>query len=220
MFQAFANIFKIPELRRRVLFTLGLLAIYRIGFVIPLVGVDQSALKDAAEKASQDSTGFGRILEYASIFSGGSLQQSTIFGLGIMPYITASIIFQLLATVWKPLQELKKEGTSGQTKINEWTRYATVALCFIQGVMWLSYLRQSGLVQPSFLSGGGMITFYAAGIAGLTAGSLFLMWLGEPPWIARVWSHAKMLDGKIISELANTIGMTPAWFRRSGRYWR
>jgi preprotein translocase subunit SecY len=179
MFQAFANIFKIPELRRRVLFTLGLLAIYRIGFVIPLVGVDQSALKDAAEKASQDSTGFGRILEYASIFSGGSLQQSTIFGLGIMPYITASIIFQLLATVWKPLQELKKEGTSGQTKINEWTRYATVALCFIQGVMWLSYLRQSGLVQPTFLSGGGMITFYAAGVAGLTAGSLFLMWLGE-----------------------------------------
>jgi len=116
MFQAFANIFKIPELRRRVLFTLGLLAIYRIGFVIPLVGVDQSALKDAAEKASQDSTGFGRILEYASIFSGGSLQQSTIFGLGIMPYITASIIFQLLATVWKPLQELKKEGTSARPR--------------------------------------------------------------------------------------------------------
>jgi len=179
MFQAFANIFKIPELRRRVLFTLGLLAIYRIGFVIPLVGVDQSALKDAAEKASQDSSGFGRILEYASIFSGGSLQQSTIFGLGIMPYITASIIFQLLSTVWKPLQELKKDGTSGQTKINEWTRYATVGLCFIQGLMWLSYLRQSNLVQPDFLSGGQMITFYAAGIAGLTAGSLFLMWLGE-----------------------------------------
>jgi len=179
MFQAFANIFKIPELRRRVLFTLGLLAIYRIGFVIPLVGVDQSALKAAAEKASQGGTGFGRILEYASIFSGGSLQQSTIFGLGIMPYITASIIFQLLSTVWKPLQELKKDGTSGQTKVNEWTRYATVALCFIQGVMWLSYLRQSNLVQPNFLSGPGMITFYAAGIAGLTAGSLFLMWLGE-----------------------------------------
>ena len=179
MFQAFANIFKIPELRRRVLFTLGMLAIYRIGFVIPLVGVDQSALKEAADKASQGASGFGRILEYASIFSGGSLQQSTIFGLGIMPYITASIIFQLLSTVWKPLQDLKKDGTSGQTKINEYTRYATVALCFVQGIMWLSYLRQSGLVQPDFLSGGRMITFYAAGVAGLTAGSLFLMWLGE-----------------------------------------
>ena len=179
MFQAFANIFRIHELRRRVFFTLGLLAIYRIGFVIPLVGVDQTALKEAAEKASQGGSGFGRILEYASIFSGGSLQQSTIFGLGIMPYITASIIFQLLTTVWKPLQELKKDGTSGQTKINEYTRYAAVGLCLVQGVMWLSYLRQSGLVQPNFLVGGGMITFYAAGVAGLTAGSLFLMWLGE-----------------------------------------
>ena len=180
MLQAFANIFKIPELRRRVLFTLGMLAIYRIGFVIPLVGVDQTALREAASKATEgDARGFGRVLEYASIFSGGSLSQSTIFGLGIMPYITASIIFQLLATVWQPLKDLKKEGSSGQTKINEWTRYATVGLCFLQGVMWLSYLRQQGLVQPNFLSGGGMVVFYAAGVAGLTAGSLFLMWLGE-----------------------------------------
>ena len=179
MFQAFANIFKIPELRRRVFFTLGLLAIYRVGFAIPLIGVDQSALKEAAEKASEGGSGFGRILEYASIFSGGSLQQSTIFGLGIMPYITASIIFQLLTTVWKPLQDLKKDGTSGQTKINEYTRYATVGLCIIQGIMWLSYLRQSGLVQPDFLVSGKMVTFYTAGVVGLTAGSLFLMWLGE-----------------------------------------
>lgn len=179
MLNAFANIFKIPELRRRVFFTLGLLAIYRIGFVIPLIGVDQSALKQAAEKASQGGSGFGRILDYASIFSGGSLQQSTIFGLGIMPYITASIIFQLLGTVWKPLQELKKDGTSGQTKLNEYTRYACVALCFMQGMMWLGYLRQSNLVQSGFQSGGNLVVFYTAGIAGLTAGSLFLMWLGE-----------------------------------------
>jgi preprotein translocase subunit SecY len=179
MLQAFANIFKIPDLRRRVFFTLGMLAIYRVGFVIPLVGVDQLQLKEAAEKASEGSSGFGRILEYASIFSGGSLQQSTIFGLGIMPYITASIIFQLLTTVYKPLQDLKKDGVSGQTKINEYTRYAAVGLCFLQGLMWLSYLRSQGLVQANFLTGGGMIVFYAAGIAGLTAGSLFLMWLGE-----------------------------------------
>ena len=179
MLQAFANIFKIPDLRRRVFFTLGMLAIYRVGFVIPLVGVDQLQLKEAAEKASEGASGFGRILEYASIFSGGSLQQSTIFGLGIMPYITASIIFQLLTTVYKPLQDLKKDGTSGQTKINEYTRYAAVGLCFLQGMMWLSYLRSQGLVQANFLTGGGMVVFYAAGIAGLTAGSLFLMWLGE-----------------------------------------
>ncbi|MDI9402958.1 MAG: preprotein translocase subunit SecY [Limnohabitans sp.] len=182
MLQAFANIFKIPELRRRVFFTLGMIAIYRIGFVIPLVGVDQTALKELAKKATSegDIGGFGRIVEYASIFSGGSLQQSTIFGLGIMPYITASIIFQLLTTVWKPLQDLKKDGISGQTKINEYTRYTTVALCFIQGAMWLGYLRSQGLIAPGIESApGGLIVFYAAGIAGLTAGSLFLMWLGE-----------------------------------------
>ncbi len=180
MLQAFANIFKIPDLRRRVFFTLGMLAIYRIGFVIPLLGVDQTALREAAERASEGgASGFGRIMEYASIFSGGSLQQSTIFGLGIMPYITASIIFQLLATVWKPLQELKKEGQSGQTKINEWTRYATVALCLVQGFMWLAYLNRENLVQANFTEQGGQFVFYTAGILGLTAGSLFLMWLGE-----------------------------------------
>jgi preprotein translocase subunit SecY len=180
MLQAFANIFKIPDLRRRVFFTLGMLAIYRIGFVIPLLGVDQTALRDAAERASEGgASGFGRIMEYASIFSGGSLQQSTIFGLGIMPYITASIIFQLLATVWKPLQDLKKEGQSGQTKINEWTRYATVALCLVQGFMWLAYLNREGLVQANFTDQGGQFIFFTAGVVGLTAGSLFLMWLGE-----------------------------------------
>ena len=87
MIQAAANIFRIPDLRNRVLFTLGMLVIYRIGFWIPLVGVDQTQLAEAARKASDGESGFGRIMQFASIFSGGSLQQSTIFGLGIMPYI-------------------------------------------------------------------------------------------------------------------------------------
>src|SRR5215470_15618951 len=124
MFQAFANIFRIPDLRSRVLFTLGLLAIYRVGYWIPLPGVDQTALAKQAEKATQDVSGFSALLKYASIFSGGSLSHSTLFGLGIMPYITASIVFQLLQSVYPPLQELKKEGASGQQKIAEWTRYA------------------------------------------------------------------------------------------------
>ena len=181
MIQAFANIFRIPDLRRRVFFTLGMLAIYRIGFWIPLLGVDQQQLAQAAQKATQGETsGFGRILEYASIFSGGSLQQSTIFGLGIMPYITAGIIFQLLTTVLPAFQELRKEGASGQQKIMEWTRYATVGLCIMQGYMWLQYLVSSNLVQPQYLnSTAGMFNFYLAGIVALTAGSLFLMWLGE-----------------------------------------
>ena len=133
MLQAFANIFRIRDLRNKVFFTLGVLVIYRIGFWIPLLGVDQTELAKAASRASVDQSGFGRLLEYASIFSGGSLQQSTIFGLGIMPYITASIIFQLLQAVVPSLQELKKDGMSGQQKIMEWTRYATVGLCLLQG---------------------------------------------------------------------------------------
>ena len=147
MFQAFANIFRIPDLRNRVLFTLGVLAIYRIGFWIPVVGVDQSALVENAKTAAQSATGFGRLLQFASIFSGGSLGQSTIFGLGIMPYITASIILQLVQTVYPPLQELKKDGISGQQKIQEWTRYLAVGLCVVQGYIWLNYLRGTNLVD-------------------------------------------------------------------------
>ena len=179
MFQAVLNIFKIPELRNRVLFSLAMLVIYRLGFWIPLPAVDQSELIKAAQKASQNATGFGRIMDYASIFSGGSFSQSTIFGLGIMPYITASIIFQLLQTAIPRLQEMKKEGASGQQKINEWTRYATVAMCLIQGVMWLKYLIGSNLVQPEFLTKVGIVVFYLSGLTALTAGSIFLMWLGE-----------------------------------------
>ncbi len=179
MLQAFANIFRVPDLRNRVLFTLGILIVYRLGFWIPIVGVDQGELARSAAKAAEAGTGFGRLVQYASIFSGGSLSQSTIFGLGIMPYITAGIIFQLLQTVIPSLQEMKKEGASGQQKLMEWTRYATVALCFIQGGMWLNSMRAQALVQPAFLEGNGLILFFAAGIAALTAGSIFLMWLGE-----------------------------------------
>ena len=179
MLQALINIFKIPELRNRVLFSLGMLAIYRIGFWIPLPAVNQDAMIRAAEKAAENQSGFGKFLQYASIFSGGDFSQSTIFGLGIMPYITASIIFQLLQTAVPRLQELKKEGASGQQKITEWTRYATIAMCVIQSIMWLKYLLTAGLVKPEFTTPGNIVVFYLAGIVGLTAGSVFLMWLGE-----------------------------------------
>lgn len=180
MLQAVINIFRIPELRNRVFFTLGVLVVYRIGFWIPIPGVDQTSMAEAAAAAAEEDTGgFGRFLEYASIFSGGSFSQSTIFGLGIMPYITAAIIFQLLQTAIPRLQELKKEGASGQAKITEWTRYATVAMCVIQAFMWLQFLVNSGLVRPEFLSPGALAVFFLAGVTGLTAGSIFLMWLGE-----------------------------------------
>jgi len=172
MFRTFINIFKIPELRNKVLFTLGLLAIYRIGFYVPVPGVDQKAM------ASQMQGGgpLGQLAEYFQIFTGGNLQQSTIFGLGIMPYISASIIFQLLITVVPALEKLQKEGESGRRKINEYTRYATVGLCLIQAMIWMRYLNGSNLIYPSFQ---GSFLYLLMGLLALTTGTIFLMWLGE-----------------------------------------
>jgi preprotein translocase subunit SecY len=181
MIKAVINIFKIPELRNRVLFTLGMLVVYRLGFWIPLPGVDQNAIAEAAKSATEGGSGFGKIIQYAAIFTGGSFSQSTIFGLGIMPYITAAIIFQLLQTAVPRLQELKKEGASGQQKITEWTRYATIGMCFVQSTMWLKFMASSSppMVEPAFLAPGNILLYYLAGFTGLTAGSMFLMWLGE-----------------------------------------
>ncbi|MHC4949084.1 MAG: preprotein translocase subunit SecY [Planctomycetota bacterium] len=208
MLQAFINIFRIPELRNRVLFTLGILVVYRVGFWIPLPGIDQTALAEAARQASEQATGFGKVLQYAAIFSGGSFSQSTIFGLGIMPYITAAIIFQLLQTAVPRLQELKKEGAGGQAKITEWTRYATVGMCFIQAVMWLKFLAGSSppLVNPEFLSPGNIVLFYLAGITGLTGGSIFLMWLGEQIDKYGIGNGVSLiLTAGIISQMPNAV---------------
>ena len=179
MLKAFFNIWRIRELRNKLLFTLGMLAIYRIGFFIPLPGVDQSALAEWAKNAEGGSV--GNLIAYVSIFTGGSFQQSTIFGLGIMPYISAAIIFQLMGTVSEKLKALQKEGPAGQQKIQEYTRYATVGLCLVQSTFWLKFLTsgQDPLVYAEFLTGGYSILFWACGILGLTAGTVFLMWLGE-----------------------------------------
>src|SRR5215216_558237 len=156
MFKTLLNVFRIPELRNKVLFTLFMLAVYRIGYHVPLPGVDQMGFKALADRTQkQDDSAAARLANYVSLFSGGNLSQSTIFGLGIMPYISASIIFQLLTTVMPALEKLQKEGETGRRKIQEWTRYATVPLCVIQAIFWLM------------------------GIFGLTAGCVFLMWLGE-----------------------------------------
>jgi preprotein translocase subunit SecY len=180
MFKTLINVFRVPELRNKVLFTLMMLAIYRIGFHIPIPGVDQDKFKEMAERQSHggDTSAASRLANYVSIFSGGSLSQSTIFGLGVMPYISASIIFQLLATVVPTLEKLQKEGQTGQRKIQEWTRYATVPLCVIQGAFWLTYMHNTRpmLVQSHLANS---FTFWFMGLTGLTAGSIFLMWLGE-----------------------------------------
>src|SRR5436305_9046793 len=175
MFKTLANIFRVPELRNKVLFTLFMLAIYRIGFHVPIPGANQEAFRQMAEKQS-DQGAMGRISSYLSIFSGGSLSQSTVFGLGVMPYISASIIFQLLATVVPSLEKLQKEGETGRKKIQEWTRYATVPLCIIQAAFWLRYMHSTKppLVMANFEN---TFTFWAIGLTCLTAGSIFLMWL-------------------------------------------
>src|SRR5437867_4249448 len=183
MFTTLANIFRIPELRNKVLFTIFMLMIYRIGYHVPIPGVDQSnfeALQQKQQQPSGEDTAAGRLAQYVSLFSGGNLSQSTIFGLGVMPYISASIIFQLLGTVVPSLEKMQKEGEQGRKKIQEWTRYATIPLCVIQAMFWLTYMHNTNppLVQKAFLVNHETM-FWLTGIISLTSGSIFLMWLGE-----------------------------------------
>jgi preprotein translocase subunit SecY len=165
-------------LRNKILFTLGLLIVYRLGFAVPLPGVDQTAMAEAIERQGQGG-GFNQLAAAFSLFTGGDLQQSTIFGLGIMPYISASIIFQLLVTVVPALEKLKREGESGRRKITEYTRYATVGLCLIQSVFWVNYMKSRGYVYADFTEGFGNVAFWLTGVMALTTGTIFLMWLGE-----------------------------------------
>src|ERR1700760_1756915 len=126
MLEKFSNIFRIPDLRNRLLFTLAMLAVYRLGAHIPTPGVDTKALESFFDSQS------GSALGLVDLFTGGSLRRLTIFALGIMPYITASIIFQLLTVIYEPLAKLQKEGEVGRRKITQWTRYVTVLLAIVQ----------------------------------------------------------------------------------------
>ena len=179
MWEKIRVVFTIPELRVKILLTLGLLAIYRIGWQIPLPIVDQAAMQRVF--SAEEGGGLGQLMSQVAIFSASQLSQATIFGLGIMPYISASIIFQLLATVWKPLEQLQKEGETGRKKINEYTRYATIVLCLFQSWFYVFVLVQNGLVREQFLTAGRTISLSWALVAVLTmtAGTAFLMWLGE-----------------------------------------
>lgn len=161
---------KIPELRRRILFTLGLLAIYRVGCHIPVPGINTSTLARFFE--SNQNTLFGML----NMFSGKALENASIFALGIMPYISASIIFQLLTAVWPYLHQLSKEGEMGRRKINQYTRYATVVLAMFQG-FGISSALLSAEEQNFVLIGG--IQFKILAVITLAAGTSFIMWLGE-----------------------------------------
>src|SRR5512135_2338442 len=125
-FSGFANIGKVPELRRRLLFTLVMLGVYRVGVFVTIPGVDRNVMQAVVSKQS------GGLLGFFNMFSGGALSNLSIFALGIMPYVSASIVLQLLTMVWKPLDELRKEGEQGTRKINQYTRYGTIMLSLFQ----------------------------------------------------------------------------------------
>jgi preprotein translocase subunit SecY len=162
-----ANIAKLPELRKRILFTIALIGVYRIGIFVPTPGVNADAL--------QKIIGGGTIFEIFNMFSGGALDQFSIFALGIMPYISASIILQLLTVVVPTLERLKKEGEQGHRKITQYTRYGTVLLAVIQGFGISIGLEKQGVLLP----GTGGPAFYLTTVTTLAAGTCFLMWLGE-----------------------------------------
>jgi preprotein translocase subunit SecY len=173
MISGFGNIFRIPELKRRILFTLGLLVVYRIGVQIPVPGVDSSAL------ASIFAAAKGTLLGLVDMFSGGALERLSVFALGIMPYISSSIILQLVTVVIPHLEQLKKEGEQGRKKITQYTRYGTVVLSIIQGfgiAVGLETMTAPGgatvVLHPGW-------SFRLMTVITLTAGTAFIMWLGE-----------------------------------------
>ncbi|MFV2065351.1 MAG: preprotein translocase subunit SecY [Pirellulales bacterium] len=178
MLEKLRVVFTIPELRQKILLTLLFLAIYRVGWQIPLPIVDQ----DAMNQFSSEGGGLASLFGTVALISASNLTQATIFGLGIMPYISASIIFQLLGSVWAPLEQLQKEGESGRKKINEYTRYATVLLCLGQSWFYVkSFVVGMKMVDPAFLNADGSLGFgwQLVAVLTMTAGTVFLMWLGE-----------------------------------------
>ena len=171
-FQALANMFRIPELRRRVLFTLALLAVYRIGAHIPTPGINTDLLQQLFEQ------GRGSVLGIIDLFSGGNFRRLTVFALGIMPYITASIILQLMTVVWPYLERLQKEGELGRRKITQYTRYLTVVLSAFQSFsIAITLQRQSGGSESLVYHPG--LGFTLMTMLTLTTGTAFIMWLGE-----------------------------------------
>jgi preprotein translocase subunit SecY len=171
--ESFRNIFAIPDLRKRVLFTFGLLAVYRIGCQIPTPGVDPQALLEFMRMAQ------GTFLGFVNTFTGGSLQKIAVFALGIMPYITASIILQLLTVVWPYLEKLSKEGELGRRKITQYTRYGAVVIAIIQGTGIALFLESQRTPGGAALVPNPGWAFRAMTVITLTTGTAFIMWLGE-----------------------------------------
>ncbi len=167
LWQSLANAWKLPELRTKLLFTAGLLAIYRFGAYVPVPGIDLAALQKFFEQGGNGVVGF------LDLFSGGALRRVAVFALGIMPYITASIIMQLLTVVIPKLEELAKEGEQGQKQITKYTRWLTVALSLVQSMGYIVLFRQYDALPNLTVWRGALI------VSSLVAGAVIVMWLGE-----------------------------------------
>jgi len=173
MFEKLANIFRVPDLRTRVLFTLAMLAVYRLGGHIPTPGINGDLLSQFFDQQR------GTVLGFVDLFSGGNLRKLTVFALGIMPYITASIILQLLTVVYEPLAKLQKEGELGRKKITQWTRYLTVVLGSLQSLgIAVTLQKNSATGGTQYVTNPGP-GFIIMTVITLTAGTAFIMWLGS-----------------------------------------
>jgi preprotein translocase subunit SecY len=166
MWEKFTSLFKVPELRKRILFTLGAIIVFRLGVHITVPGVDKRLLQQVFNPGS------GGLFDFMNMFTGGALQQFSLFALGVTPYINASIIFSLLTSVVPKLKELQQQGREGQRKITTYTRWATVGLAILQGAFMTTLIR-------SATTQGAGILFYVTTVIALTTGTMFLMWLGE-----------------------------------------
>lgn len=163
---------KIPELKNRLLFTLLMIFIYRVGIFVPLPGVDVQALKEFFARSE------GTLLGLFNLFSGGAMENASVFALGVMPYITSSIIMEVMSSVFPRLQELKKQGELGRQKINQYTRYLTVFLAFFQGAFWALSLEQTFVGVSSLALKGGFAFRISSGLI-LLIGTMSLLWIGE-----------------------------------------
>lgn len=177
MLRALLNAFKIRDLRKKILFTLGLIAVFRAGSYIPLPGINTAALAQFFDKLAQ--TQGGTLFGIVNMFAGGAMRRAAIFGLGIMPYISASIIMQLLTAVIPQLEKLSKQGEEGRKKITQYTRYGTVFLCLIQSFFISMWLENPARFQDLQIVLNPGWSFRLMSMITLTAGTVFIMWLGE-----------------------------------------
>jgi preprotein translocase subunit SecY len=206
MLEGFANASRIPELRRRLLFTAAMLAVYRIGVAVPTPGIDGQALADLLSKIS------GTLFGYVNLFTGGGLERFSVFALGIMPYISVAIILDLLKIGWPYLDELYKEGEAGRRKISQYTRYGTVGLAIVQGAMIAvglqNYSRGSGAEATPLVYHPGL-GFIVMTVITVTAGTIFVMWIGEQITERGVGNGISLIImAGIVARLPSALGST------------